>query len=130
MRRKSPWLGLTLCLVVMHAFGQTQSGFGSPCATPRQHAATEARVAAITQGFDAYRIGSDYASADNQRLQALVTVRRCQNHSSSGDRCSRELKQFTVADQQYKYASQNRDAYNAAAAQQARARAAELPVCR
>jgi len=130
MRRTSPWLGLSLCLVVTHAFGQTQSGASPPCATPRQHAATEARVAAITQGFDAHRIGNDYASADNQRLQALVTVRRCQSHSSSGDRCSRELQQYTIADQQYRYASQIMDAYNSAAAQQARARAAELPVCR
>lgn len=129
MRRKSTWLGWSLCLVAMHAFGQTQSGSNAPCATPRQHAVTEARVAAITQGFDAYRIGNDYASADNQRIQALATVRRCQTRSSS-DRCSRELQQYTIADQQYRYAAQNMDSYNSAAASQRRARAAELPVCR
>ncbi|HEY4805923.1 MAG TPA: hypothetical protein VIH96_25190 [Paraburkholderia sp.] len=114
----------------MHAFGQTQSGSTYPCATPRQHAATEARIAAITRGFDAYRIGNDYASADNQRLQALATVRRCQTRGTSGEHCSRELQQYTVADQQYRYASQNMDAYNSAAATQARARAAQLPLCR
>ncbi|CAD6519603.1 hypothetical protein LMG27952_01170 [Paraburkholderia hiiakae] len=129
MRRKSTWLGWSLCLVAMHAFGQTQAGSTAPCATPRQHAATEARVTAITQGFDAYRIGNDYSSADNQRLQALATVRRCQTRSSS-DRCSRELQQYTIADQQYRYAAQSMDSYNSAAATQQRARAAELPVCR
>ncbi|CAG9274966.1 hypothetical protein C7402_12961 [Paraburkholderia unamae] len=128
MQRKYSWPVLLLCLVAAQAFGQARNTY--PCATPRQHADSEARIAAITRGFDSQRIGSDYASADNQRLQALVTIRRCQTSSPSGMRCSRELEQYTIADQQYRYAAQNMDAYNTAAATQARARAAELPPCR
>jgi hypothetical protein len=127
MRQKLSWLAWSLCLVVVHAFGQSQP---YPCATPQQHAATEARVRAITQGFDAQRIGNDYAAADNNRLQALATIRRCQTSKTTGDRCSRELQMYTIADQQYQYASQSKNSYDSAASAQARARAAELPVCR
>jgi hypothetical protein len=116
-----------MCLVVVHAFGQTQA---PPCATPRQHAAAEARARSFTQGMDGARISNDYAAADNQRLQALATIRRCETSKTTEARCSRELQMYTVADQQYQYASQSLNTYNSAASAQARARAQELPVCR
>jgi hypothetical protein len=127
MRPKSSWFGWCMCLVVVHAFGQTQA---PPCATPRQHAAAEARARAFTQGMDGARISNDYAAADNQRLQALATIRRCETSKTTEARCSRELQMYTVADQQYQYASQSLNTYNSAASAQARARAQELPVCR
>lgn len=127
MGRNFSAFGWCLCLAVTHAFAQATP---APCATPRQHAATEARVMAMTQGFDPQRLGNDYAAADNQRIQALVTVRGCQARASPGVNCQRQLELYTIADQQYRNASQSLDTYNSAASAQARARAAELPVCR
>jgi hypothetical protein len=128
MRPKLSWFGWCMCLVAVHAFGQTQAT--APCASPRQHAVDEARARAFTQGMDGPRISNDYAAADSQRLQALATIRRCQTSKTTEARCSRELQMYTIADQQYQYAAQSLNTYKTAASAQARVRAGELPLCR
>ncbi len=88
MHWKSAWLGLSLCLALSSAHGQPG------CVTPQQNAVA------------AEQLSRNYTQANQNRLEAQATMRKCQARQSQGARCGREIDQFNLADVNYRNAAQ------------------------
>ncbi|WP_321883654.1 hypothetical protein [Paraburkholderia bannensis] len=100
------------------------------CVSAQQHAATDARIDALTQNFDVAKISRDLGQAGEDQKAALDAVQECQKNSLMGMGCSSEIDTYNLADERFKMIAQQVDVYRTMAAAQASARATELPACK
>ncbi|MGF6970719.1 hypothetical protein OKW43_007814 [Paraburkholderia sp. WC7.3g] len=118
-------IGVCLLLAVSNACAQSTA-----CVSAQQHAESEARITAMTQGFDPARLGHNLSDAGQQRMDALDAVKKCQSGAVLGMGCGREIDLYNLADEEYKNATQAIDMYRMLVSSQLTARSMESPVCR
>ncbi|ASL48865.1 hypothetical protein bAD24_p00820 (plasmid) [Burkholderia sp. AD24] len=125
MKTISRWHALGLLAVLAPAYGQTSVS----CVSAQQHAATEARIASLTQNIDVGQLGRDLEQAEDDQKIALDAVQDCQKPATFGMGCGKEIDAYNLAEERYKIFSQRVEMFRAMTTAQANARALKAPVC-